>query len=552
MGFQSQNVPQLNQESAQALAVRTGSVWPLASRTPFRFGAWAAALMIRCEVVGVSVVALGYVLLEVARAARPLWFDEIFTFQIARLPDLGNVFRAIPADGNPPLYYLLARISFRLLGETPFAVRLPSIVAFTAALVATYSFVRRRCGPVFGMFAMLALSCTAMSIDFGSEARPYALLAGFTSLTMLSWQAATEAKRHRVLPLMGMSLGIAGAIASHHYGVIHVGIPLICGEAVRLFKRRRFDTPLCIAGVAGLSMLGITLPFATATRRVMLDYVKNSASFWAKPKLADLSSYGLFMCVWILLVFLALLYLAHAVDSNLSDGQEQSADEEAGPPAHETAAALGLALLIPFMIGFTWLTTGYYMDRYAISAAIGIAILIGFASARLGRNRRQAMAVAALCAILLAGRLYGAGARQFIALQTGKTQTVGLENEMFLRTVPGKEPIVMASAMEYGEDWFYAPPSLRERLHYLADLPYAVRQRDFLSELSLTADQPYILPKVDDYRNFLSTHNRFYVYKVGMPDQEWIMDRFISEGWTLKVVGNSEDTSLYLAQSPVK
>ena len=70
MGFQSQNVPQLNQESAQALAVRTGSVWPLASRTLFRFGAWTAALMIRFEVVGVSVVALGYALLEVRKGCN--------------------------------------------------------------------------------------------------------------------------------------------------------------------------------------------------------------------------------------------------------------------------------------------------------------------------------------------------------------------------------------------------------------------------------------------------------------------------------------------------
>ena len=334
--------------------------------------------------------------------------------------------------------------------------------------------------------------------------------------------------------------------------MIHVGVPLTFGEAVRLLKRRRFDAPLYIAGVAGLSMLGVTLPFAMATRRVMLTYVKSSASFWAKPTIADLSSYGLFMCVWILLVFIALLYLTHAAASNLSVEPEQSADEDAGPPAHETAAALGLALLIPIMIGFTWLTTGYYIDRYAISASIGIAILIGFASSRSARNKRQAMAVAALCTILLAGRLAGAGARQLIALRMAKAPSVSLEDLTFLRTVSDNEPIVMASAMAYGEDWFYAPPSLRERLHYLADLPYAVRQRDFLSELSLTADQPYGLPKVDDYRKFLSTHNRFYVYKVGMPDQEWIVDRLLLEGWTLKVVSISGDTTLYLAQSPGK
>jgi hypothetical protein len=121
MGFRSHNFPQLNQEHAQAPAVGIGSVWPPTSRTLFRLGLWTAAQMTRFEAVCVSVVALGYALLEFARAVRPLWFDELFTFQIARLPDLGRIFRAIPADGNPPLYYLLARLSFRLLGETTFS-----------------------------------------------------------------------------------------------------------------------------------------------------------------------------------------------------------------------------------------------------------------------------------------------------------------------------------------------------------------------------------------------------------------------------------------------
>ena len=41
---------------------------------------------------------------------RQLSFDELFTFYIARLDSLEAILRAVPADGNPPLYYLLARL----------------------------------------------------------------------------------------------------------------------------------------------------------------------------------------------------------------------------------------------------------------------------------------------------------------------------------------------------------------------------------------------------------------------------------------------------------
>lgn len=40
MGFRSHNVPQLDQEHAQAPAVGIGSVWPPMSQTLFGLGSW--------------------------------------------------------------------------------------------------------------------------------------------------------------------------------------------------------------------------------------------------------------------------------------------------------------------------------------------------------------------------------------------------------------------------------------------------------------------------------------------------------------------------------
>ena len=551
MASRSQKVPGPPHLRPPTSGVGAASLRLRTARAVAALGSGAAALMTRYEAFFVLAVAAGYAFVQVGRAQRPLWFDELFTFYISRLPDLGQVFRALPADGNPPLNYLLVRGSLRLLGETSFAIRLPSLLAFTAAVLAVFCFVRRRSGPVFALFGMLSLA-TCGNAAYGSEARPYALLLGFTGLTLLSWQAATSENRPRVTSLIGLAAGIAGAISSHHYGLIYVGVPLVLGEAVRLFERRRFDLPLYCAGAVGLCMLAATLPFAFATRQILLDYVKESVSFWAKPTIWNVRSYWNMVVYWLPPAFLALLWLTQS--SAAYDAKSTPSSSQARPfPAHEAAAAVGLAMLVPIMIVFTWLTTGCYISRYAIGAAMGIAILVGLVTPFLGRSRRHVTGVAALCVLLLGAWLFAplasTGARAMF--QRAKPAPSGsLEATTVLDAAPGREPIVVASALSYARMWWYASPRLRERLHYLADLPFAVHQPDFVPELALVVNREIVPSKVDDYREFLAEHRRFFLYCSGSPRLEWVKERLQAEKWTLRLLRSRGAKTLYIAEAP--
>ena len=60
---------------------------------------------------------------------KPFGSDELFTFEIARLPGFGDVWRALldGADFHPPLDFLIRHASMKLLGESELAFRLPSI-----------------------------------------------------------------------------------------------------------------------------------------------------------------------------------------------------------------------------------------------------------------------------------------------------------------------------------------------------------------------------------------------------------------------------------------
>jgi hypothetical protein len=111
-------------------------------------------------------------------------------------------------------------------------------------------------------------------------------------------------------------------------------------------------------------------------------------------------------------------------------------------------------------------------------------------------------------------------------------------------------PIVVDSALDYATIWWYATSHLRPRLLYLSDIPFAVRQRDFLPELSLSVNQAYLPMKLTPYRDFVTAHQKFLLFSPGNPQQEWTRNRLDSEGWWSILIGHQGYASLYLMEKP--
>jgi 4-amino-4-deoxy-L-arabinose transferase-like glycosyltransferase len=505
---------------------------PIAARLS-AFTAW----MTRHE-KSLAAIAAIYVLLTITLQARkPLWFDEIFTFYIARAPGLQQLFQAVPADGNPPLNYLLTRLSLGLFGESELATRLPAILGFALAMLATYLFIRRRCSAVAALFGLVVLSTSVIS-GYADMARPYAPVLGFTGLALVGWQRAAEAGQPRGLALVVMAVGIAGAIASHHYGIFHVGLPLAVGEAARLTMRRRVDLPLWLAGIVGLSAVATTIPFALQTNRLMLVYTRTSANFWAKPSLASLRDYLEMASPRLVLTFIFLLCLS----ALFLRSTPVAAPVRDPLPVHEVAAAVSLALLLPVMVVVTWLAAGYYGSRYAITTTMGLSILLGFAADRLGGRAGHGIVAAALSLVLL---VVGTAGSRAMAYVHGLLRPQ-LETKITFPT--GEQPIVYCNSVRFLNTWKNAPP-LRARLHYLADLPYALTQPDFLAEVSLVVNQPVVPAKVDDYQTFLRTHPTFLLY-CGDDPLSWTKGRLLAAGWTLRPVEQIGVDTLFSAEAP--
>jgi hypothetical protein len=508
----------------------------------------AAASFVDRHGLAVAVFIVLFLVLQLARAAgRTFWFDELFTFFISRQPRLSDVLHALPADGNPPLSYLLVRLSMRLFGETEVAARLPSIVAFTWTAIAAYLFVRRHCAPIAAALSVFALVTGQMSF-YGTEARPYALVVGFTALALLSWQSATGPGGRRLLALAGVSLGIAGAIASHHYGVFQVAAPLVAGELVRLKQRRRIDLPLCAAGFLGLSTLLWTVPFALRTNQIMLVYTRAASTYVDKPTVANLLSYDVTTSPWLIGVLIAALWFTRPVFAP-ADAQTRA---PGAIPAHEMAAAAALALLMPIMIGVAWATTGVFLPRYAIGTTLGVATLTGFAVQRLAVSARQTAVVATLCmAAVTAGYVVSRVTTfglQIVLPALMRPQHVNAVS--VLAKAPPDLPIVVGPPVEFMPTKWYAPADLRRRLHYLQDPAYAVTQPSFLGDISLSVNRDVLPFEADDYATFLRANRRFLLYCMGRTEDNWVKTRLLAEGWKLQLLSQAGLQSLFEVRAP--
>lgn len=201
--------------------------------------------------------------------ATPMWFDELITMFAAHEPTWREMFLAERADGNPPLVFVLTRLSLGVFGTNEFALRLPALCGMVTAIVCCYRFVERRCGGASGLLAAAMVVCSGAAV-YGYEGRPYGVVMGLTALLLVLWQRATERREGDVSALVAVGAATFGLVIAHPFGVLYALAPVAVGEGVRWWRERRVDGGMVAALVWGASGLAITLPLSVVNRRILL------------------------------------------------------------------------------------------------------------------------------------------------------------------------------------------------------------------------------------------------------------------------------------------
>jgi mannosyltransferase len=171
---------------------------------------------------------------------RGLSVDELTAVAQARLP-LGTLIdRLGNSGGHPPLHPVLQWCAVRLIGDSDFAVRLPSLVAGVAlipvvALLAAEVFDRRT-----AVVAALFTTVAPILVWYSQEARGYALAALFGTVTILC--TARVNRRGRSVDWALYTVAAALTVWSDWFGLFIV-IASELALAVELRHRRRTGAP---------------------------------------------------------------------------------------------------------------------------------------------------------------------------------------------------------------------------------------------------------------------------------------------------------------------
>jgi hypothetical protein len=479
-----------------------------------------------------SIVFIG--LTSLRALAKPLWYDELFTYYMSRLPGIESMWSAVKdgADLNPPLLYLATSAAQRVFGDGLIATRLPAILGFLTMLVCLYVFVARRCGAAYG-FAGMLFAALSGAYTFAYEARSYGMVLGFCGISLVMWQLAADGRRRR-WALAGLTFSVGAALFTHCYAVL-ILLPLVSGEITRSFTRKRLDWPVWIALLSGSSAVVAYLPLLAASHRLALDNVT------FRPTLRVLTEcYGMMIGPLAGPLALALIIV---IASRSSTGLQAWRPIPQGFEFHEIVAALALALIPVVALVIAIFVSHVFMPRYGLAAVIGFSILFTWFAHQYAADRR----ITGVVVSYLFAFWFIAGFALWM-METAHLKVTAASShagrpaayEIPPELVKPELPFVAANGLFFLEADHYAPESFVSRLVYLADTDAAVRYTGsdvFDRGFPIMKKWFPIRARIESYSAFTRRHRRFLVFGGFDHPLAWLTRKLLDDGVELRFLG---------------
>ncbi len=180
-----------------------------------------------------GIILIGLVLRLINIGAEPYWSDEILSLEIAKhylnnITGLWNYLQLV--EVHPPLYYCLIQFWGKWFGFAEASIRSISLIFNLATIYLTYYagiilFKNKKIGLLSAFFVAIL----PMQIEFGQEARPYAIFCffGLLSLILLAKYFKEKIFKKRIIYISGFILAnIIGLYLHYSYALILISLAL--------------------------------------------------------------------------------------------------------------------------------------------------------------------------------------------------------------------------------------------------------------------------------------------------------------------------------------
>jgi hypothetical protein len=328
------------------------------------------------------------------------WFDELFSAYYSNpAHSVARVIELTLADVHPPLHQLSMWLSYRTLGYTEFAGRLPSALAGVATVPVIYLLARELFDKQTGLYAAALATPNYYLVYYAQEARSYAFLCFLSCLSMLFFIRALRSKSWLNLSLY--TLATIALLYTHYFAFVILAIQ---GAVLLVYWLRwaRADRQLLVRA-------GIALVLVLAALSPLVPFIGQHAAikeFWiTQPPLRIALTYFIayFNSAWLAL-FVAVLSLAALTAVTLQALRVQQ-------PAWPTFAALalliwiGVGFLLPWFRGL--MAQPVITDRNTIILVPPIIILSAFGLRVIPTRMLQKISVFAVLTITLYHLVFG-------------------------------------------------------------------------------------------------------------------------------------------------
>lgn len=218
--------------------------------------------MKRTEPIILLLILTAGLILRLAALNDPVSYDEAYTYIAFVRQDIWGILSDYSLPNNHILNSLLIKLSTSLLGNHPWSMRLPALIAGLAAIALVYALGKHLFNHEAALTASALVAWLPAIIRYDTAARGYSLVSFFTLLAwLMGWLAL---KKNDWRYWLGLSISIAlGAFAIPTMALPAGGLYLwVLGEA--LLRREKqiavYLRWLASAFLTGLLTLGLYVP----------------------------------------------------------------------------------------------------------------------------------------------------------------------------------------------------------------------------------------------------------------------------------------------------